>query len=1447
MATDTIMSSLPQGNINSVHFYITGDEENTQDGFIDVLYKDTFKSTDKPYNKGVYDARMGTTDNSYSCMTCFNRKDLCPGHAGYIQLKYPVQNSLFKDDIFKWLKIICHNCGHLLTTKNITVPKGHRMREYIKLARTSAKGKGVVCSHCAFEQYAIVRDKHEQLAVYKEYMIEDKIVRDRIMNREIASILDKISPETLEKLGRPIDCHPRKFILNILNVPSNVIRPDMKRIGGSKTSTNDLTMLIKTIVNINTKLPENITEYDSNIIKDLDNLDLVVFEMIRGSSTGTKKAKVTHSSGQAPASIASRLPKKPGRVRGSLMGKRVHNCCRSVISGDPSIEIDEVGVPLAIAKQIQIPITVHSWNINELNIYFHNKDKVYPGCTKIIKNSTKSTYYVGNIRSDFKLEEGDILYRDLINGDVMAFNRAPSLSLANIGCHKVRIRMKGNTLSFNLAACNKYNADFDGDEMNGYFPLSVMSKIEIEELLSMGEHMISHQYGNPMVGSFQDALIGGALFTFSGEAFSKFQTMRLFSNVIKTKNLKFNKKNYTNYELISMILPNINFKGRPSMYDKNLTHLIKYNKDDVSVLINKGVYLSGILDKKTVGQSTAGSLIHIIRNKYGSAAALEFVYLIQQIITMYLKDRGFSIGIKDILISKEALKEVHKKTSAIIMDSQRITDRLNRGEIVPPIGMTTEEYYEQLQMSVLNIADDFYHIIIGDIDTTTNRLYQIITSGSKGNTGNLLAISSAIGQQKLGGIRIAQNFGDTRTLPYYTSYDTNPEARGFVPNSYIAGLGLSGFIFSSMDARFALIKNALSTSVTGAQNRTSIKNLESTMVDNLRSSVKGDRSVQVIYGESGIDPRATELSILPLVNLSNQEFSAYHIQVSKSPTIDKKYNNSGMQKILDDEFAQLKDDRDTYRNIMMKIEDQSGINNRLYGNKVKTPLHMKRIIYDTVFAYGHLKYEFNPGDAVLKIRELCDGLAYTAFNDIMRQNRTEIPKHWKMAMTFTCIKIRNYLNVKNLLENKISNFMLNYILDQIKYIMSNSFMDYGSAVGIHAAQSLSEPMTQFILDSKHRSGGDGTKTDKLVRMAEILGARPTENMKNPSMSIQVKEDIAMDGTRVQEVANHIEMMEVGRFITNSGVQLFYERIGEPKHSDYIHESKIITDFKKNNPTLTPPGDLIPWCIRFELDRKELILKNVSLSDIVFVIQKNFPNIYLVYTPETAKDIIIRCYMRATMVKKSDVVSILKSLIEDIKITVIRGVPGIIFTEVNKKPIIQTYIADDGSMKTRKIYTIDTAGTNLPAVLNHPMVDKYHIQSDSILEIADIYGIEAAREKILNELKTIISATMEKGPSHQHYTIYADEMTSTGYVTSIERSGLSKREMSNVLLRVSNASPVQALEDAAIKGTTDNLQGVSALLMIGQIPKFGSAYNDVMIDNEFVKQHTTNIGDILDDL
>lgn len=1442
------MSSIvPFGEIIRVKFSIASDDDNKIDGFVHVKHP-TVKAGSHPYPEGVLDSRMGTTSNNYRCTTCNQKRDLCPGHSGYIKLNYPVQNPLFKDYIFRWLKLICINCGEFMVSHKLNnVSKINKFQEYTKYVKKATKDKQVLCPSCEQPHPNIIKDKHDRLKLYIQYGNEHQT---RLRNREIAQILDRVSLKTVNTVGMNPESHPRNLILSTINVPANSIRPDIIK-NGSKGSSNDITVLFKNLVTINNSLPPEITEYtNTDLSGALDNLDLTYYTIVKGSSNSASKTNLTTINNTQYASLASRLPGKYGRFRLNIQGRRTRNACRTVISGDPSNPLEILGVPVLVAKIIHIPETVHSWNYDRLMTYYTNKDKSYPGCHKIKKKINGKTYYIGNVRDDFRIEEGDIIYRDMIDGDVIALNRAPSLTPASISCHKVRIMHTGNTMSFNVSVCNLYNADFDGDEMNGHVPLSLLTQVEIADQMSIGERFISFQYGKPVIGSFQDALIGGALFTKHGLKFSKFESMRMFARVIGK--YSFTKDWYTAHELISMILPKFNFKGKPSIYDPSLAAYIKYKKEDITVHVEDGVLISGILDKKSVGQEASGGFAHIIKNQYGSRVAIDFVYNLQQIVTMYLTQRGFTVGIGDMLITKNAQAIIHDKTNAMIADSYRISEQLDNGKLIPPIGVSIKDYYEELQIAALDIPiDDYIQTIVSDIDSDNNGLYQIIKTGSKGSPTNLAAISSAIGSTDIVGRRIPDTFGYHRSFRYYTSHDNDPEAYGFVANSYISGLSPIELFGQAMNARIALINNALSTSVTGAQNRTSIKNLESQCVSNFRETVKGRKIIQMIYAESGIDPRLMEIARIPTANISDAEFNEYNI---KKNAFHKKYHNSSLDKLLQDEFNMLLEDRNKYRTIMMAIEDSSGINNRIYGDKIKSPLNIPRIINDAIIHFNNQdKSDLNPHSALNDINNLCDDIPYTAFNEIQKDSKMPIPEHWVRSMTFTKILIRSHLNMKTMLDKKITNNMLSAIIEKIYITYSHAYINYGTAVGILAAQSLSEPMTQFVLDSKHRAGrSSGEKTDKMTRVEEILWAKPTDKMKNPSMIIHVSEEYETDKSKVQEIANHIEMMSVKQFIKNNDVQLFIEQYGNPVHKDFKHEVLMIKKFEKNNPSYKVPGDISNWCIRFELNRYEMILKNMSLDEIIKTLEVNFPSAYFVYTNENEDNLIIRMYMRNEMLgKKTPAEDQCKEWINVLMNTIIRGIYGIISAEVFVDTLPRAYIAEDGSIQTKKIYVIQTLGTNLSGVLSSPLVNKYKVFTDSIQEVAEIYGIEAARAKIMNEMKTINSANITEGPCHHHYTIYADEMTSTGRVTSIKHTGLAKREHSNTLLRMSMASPVQVIEKSAMNAITDNLEGVSSQIMIGSTPHFGTAYNQVVINEEFVNKYvernSKQVDDILDNL
>jgi DNA-directed RNA polymerase II subunit RPB1 len=1433
--------------VNTISFYVLGTEENQDDSNVTVTNKELFKSF-LPISEGCYDAHMGTTDHGWLCETCGNVKTVCPGHVGSIDLNYPVKNPLFREQLMKWLKVICFDCGKLVVEKPMKVPKAKLLTEHVKIARTITK-----CPHCKAVKPAVSKDKYANSTFMAEYTDEAGQVRSEIIfNHEIQQIVNRISNDTVRLMGKPTRSHPKKFILSTIRVAPNTIRPDIRRMGGNRSNNSDITALTKNIVEINEVIPDEIPSRD-RIPTDLQdmyyNLDSAYYELVKGSTGSGNQLRILTNTNKVPNSLANRIPKKEGRIRKNLLGKRVRHMMRSVITGDNLIKVDEVGIPMSIAMDMSIPEVVRPYNRARLTTYYMNRNTTYPGCRGIIKKSDGIQYNIKYLDESYELQDGDTVFRHIIDGDVIAFNRQPSLLYRNISCHKVRVLSDTSTFRLNVSACVLYNADFDGDAMASMLPRNIQSINEISKLSSVGRWAVSYQNSAAEMGCFQDSLIGIAEFTKNGVNLNKWHAMTMFSQVdVENLNpIDFNKSSYTSREIISMALPHINYTGKkPQIYMSQYAPFIKYKPDEIRIDIDRGTLTSGILDKATVGQGKPGSIFHIINNEYGADVMLNTIYSFQQIATRFFLYSGFTTGPEDIKLSDESIDLVKKKTAAMILESYRITESLNSRKLIPPIGTSLIDYYEMLQMNALEPGDDFVEPIFADIDFDRNKLMRMVATGSKGKLTDIIAINGAIGSQTIAGRRPLRNFSWGRTSPYFTRYDTEPRSLGYISNSYKEGIPSDVFPFATGEARHGSISNALSTSITGHQNRLSVKNLESIIVDNLRKASKPQAMIQPLYAESGLDPRKTEKVKFPTVKISHAEMQAKFHTIAKD-SLPEKFHNSDVQAAFDAEYEQLVRDRELYRQIFMAIEDGSP-GQTLLDDTSQMPVNVYRIIEDVVYNYkAELKdlpaekKTFDPIIAIKKVNQLCETLPYAYYNDIQEKKKMPIPTHISTATTLLQILIRSHLCTSNMLEKGIGDMLLDIIMTRVKITFKKSLIDYGTSVGIIAAQCVSEPMTQYVLDSKHRvGGGGGTKTNTITRIKEIMGARKTAKMKNPSMLIMVPKEFETNKSKVQEIANHIEMMKFKRFIHVTSI--FFERYGKPVHSRYRHEEKMISDFEKYNVGIRIPIDLSSWCIRFELNKEEMIINSMKLETIVGVLRHKHPDMFFVYTSENAPKIIIRCYLRQILIKPAGAGSrelFVLELTNRIKNMVIRGVKGIKSTNVIS--ISKSKIQEDGSIVSHNIFGIDTIGSNLEAILENPYVDPYRTQCDSILEFETIYGIEAARNKVVHELRATMSTV-----SKVHTTIYADEMSFPGQITSIQRTGLQQREMSNVTLRLSFQSPIQVIENAATDGLVDKISGVAGPLIMGTVPKVGTLYNEVLVNENFLAEMSKRISTSIDD-
>lgn len=463
---------IPTERICELQYYVLGSEENELDSCSTVTNKELFRN-DLPVPGGIMASAMGSTDWSFNCTTCGQTKELCPGHSGILHLRYPVKSPLFRDELLRWLKIICMTCGRPVIKKNVhAISKPRLLTEYTKLSKVSE------CEWCQAPHHNVTKAKHEQAVFYIETTDSHGNVRkEELFNHEILNILNKISDKTLQKLGKKSISHPRKFIITSIRVPSNVIRPDIRRIGGNRSSSNDVTTLLKNMVEINDRLPEEIPEHGriTSELRDMYfTLDMTYYELVRGSSSSANQVRLVTASNKAPGSIAERFPRKEGRIRQNLLGKRVRNMVRSVITGDDRMKVDELGLPMVNARTISMPETVRSYNRARLTLYFMNGRNLYPGCIGITKASNGHFYRIEPLKErepDYVLQDGDIVHRDIITGDIVYFNRQPSLEFCSVTSMKVVVLENIKTITFNIAATKFFNADFNQlSESNSRLP-----------------------------------------------------------------------------------------------------------------------------------------------------------------------------------------------------------------------------------------------------------------------------------------------------------------------------------------------------------------------------------------------------------------------------------------------------------------------------------------------------------------------------------------------------------------------------------------------------------------------------------------------------------------------------------------------------------------------------------------------------------------------------------------------------------------------------------------------------------------------------------------------------------------------------------------------------------------------------------------------------------------
>lgn len=836
-----------------------------------IVTADTYDEDGYPIEGGLMDPRLGVVDPGLKCKTCGGRVGDCPGHFGRIELARPVIHVGYAKQINKILRAICRKCGRLLLPEERI--KDYR-REIRKAAKVGKSGASLienlfkearvakVCPHCEEEHMDIKFEKPTSF-------VENK---NRLSPTDVRERLEKIKDEDAEVMGFDLSvARPEWMVLTVLPVPPVTVRPSITLESGER-SEDDLTHKLVDILRINQRLVENVEAGAPQlIIEDLwELLQYHITTYFNNEVAGVPPAR--HRSGRPLKTLAQRLKGKEGRFRSNLSGKRVNFSARTVISPDPNIGINEVGVPEVIAKELTVPVRVTPRNIEHLKEVVRRGPDKYPGANYIerVDGGRVRLGKVKNIEDVLeKVEIGGKVHRHLRDGDVVMFNRQPSLHRMSIMAHEVRV-MPYKTFRLNLCVCPPYNADFDGDEMNLHAIQGEEARAEARVLMRVQEQILSPRFGGPIIGGIHDHISGAYLLTRKETRFTPEEAVQILYYAGITEKLpepkvEDGKEYYTGKQLFSLLLPkDLNLSYKAKICKKCEVCTEEKCGDDAYVVIRNGEIITGVMDEKSFG-AFAGELLDRIVKDYGTDEAQKFLDRVTKLAIGAIAKVGFSTGVDDEDLPIEAIERIEEILNKAEQDVEKLIQTYEDGILEPLPGRTLEETLEMRIMQTLSEARDKTGSIaneylekVSEEKGKENGARIMAVSGARGSLLNLTQMAACVGQQAVRGERIARGY-TKRTLPHFKWGDRGARAKGFVKSSYKKGLGPLEYFFHSMGGREGLVDTAVRTSQSGYMQRRLINALQDLKVE-YDGTVRDTKGVIIEFkhGEDGADPSKTD-------------------------------------------------------------------------------------------------------------------------------------------------------------------------------------------------------------------------------------------------------------------------------------------------------------------------------------------------------------------------------------------------------------------------------------------------------------------------------------------------------------------------------------------------------------------------------------------------------------
>ncbi|MDD3159668.1 MAG: DNA-directed RNA polymerase subunit A' [Candidatus ainarchaeum sp.] len=840
--------------IGRIDFTILSPEMIRKMSGIEIQNPETYDKDGFPMEGGLMDPHLGVINPGIKCKTCGQTMKNCSGHFGHLELERPVIHSEFGRRLEIVMACTCKECNRLLINDNEIAKLEEQTKGKIKDFSKEIMTKSKLikkCPHCNAEVGKVLLDKPTNFYYNKE----------RIYPTQIREWVEKVPENDLKLLGYEISrVRPEFFVLTVLQVPPVTIRPTITLEAGMK-SEDDLSHKLVDVMRINMRLKDNIEAGAPQlIIEDLwDLLQYHVTTYFDNNTAGVPPAK--HRSGRPLKTIIQRLKGKKGRFRYNLTGKRVNHAARSIVVPDSFIDISELGIPQEAAKELTVPEFVTEWNLTAAKKQIKTSDKpVYV----IRPNGSRKKVSIEN--RDEVSEELDVGYRierNLQDGDIVLFNRQPSLHRMSMMAHKARI-MPGKVFRINPIVCHPYNADFDGDEMNCHVPQTEEGKVEAEKLMLVRDQIISPRFGAPVIAPQEDGVTAMFALTMPQTVFDKTEAMQMLFDLGINELPKPDKgKKYSGKLIFSQLLPkdlNMEFESFTGSVLKKIgvDHEIAQK-----VVIENGILKQGIIDAAALS-SGRGKLVDKLARDYPPMELEIFYHKLNRVMPL-LTAKGMTVSLSEYDTSAEIKKHKEKLIEETIEKANALVKSYETGkmDIIP--GKTLEESFETYMVRLAfeakskiekEVTKEKLDYVLGE-ELVLNTISMILAK-SRGGTVNLMNIAGFWGQASVREGRPKKGFTQ-RLVTSNLRNDVGLMAGGFITHGFIEGLTSKEYFYHSMGARQGDVDTGVATKVSGYLYRrlaNALKDLVASPDGTVRTA--SNALIQYQYGEDGVFPKNTQ-------------------------------------------------------------------------------------------------------------------------------------------------------------------------------------------------------------------------------------------------------------------------------------------------------------------------------------------------------------------------------------------------------------------------------------------------------------------------------------------------------------------------------------------------------------------------------------------------------------